>query len=106
MIYTLVQHVSSAHFDPGYVMTKMYYDNGLFSLEAWTCETPYYVPEFLFYEFRTQCVGEWASRGLVIILCFFSLAVLGLLVRDLNTTQTLIAKKKSSNNSEDEDSDW
>ncbi|TDZ16077.1 hypothetical protein Cob_v010945 [Colletotrichum orbiculare MAFF 240422] len=46
MIYMLVQHSHSAHFDPEYEMATAYYDHGLFTLEAWACESPRYVDAF------------------------------------------------------------
>ncbi|EFQ28370.1 uncharacterized protein GLRG_03514 [Colletotrichum graminicola M1.001] len=40
MIYMLARHSRSAHFDPEYEMTTASYDHGLFTLEAWACESP------------------------------------------------------------------
>lgn len=101
MSYTLAQHSRSAHFDPGYVMTTSAYDQGLFSLEAWTCEITHYIPELAHDGLGMQCVGERASRSLIIVLCLSSLAALGLLFRDLSTTQTVVAKEKRKNDWED-----
>ncbi|KAI9166284.1 hypothetical protein HJFPF1_02383 [Paramyrothecium foliicola] len=94
MVYTLVQHGRSAYFDPGYVMTTSAYDKGLFSLEAWACEILRYVPELEGNGLETQCMGERASRGLMVVLCFFCLVLLGLLVWDVQSTQAILAKKK------------
>ncbi|GJC87850.1 hypothetical protein ColLi_10688 [Colletotrichum liriopes] len=106
MIYIFVQHSRSAHFDPGYVMTTTSYDHGLFSLEAWVCESSLYVAEFRAYDLEKQCMGERASRCLMVVLCFFCLVVLGLLVWDLNTTQVVVAKKKQKRENSWEDEGW
>ncbi|GKT79727.1 hypothetical protein ColTof4_12150 [Colletotrichum tofieldiae] len=106
MIYIFVQHGRSAHFDPGYVMTTTSYDHGLFSLEAWACESSRYVTEFRAYDLEKQCVGERASRSLMVVLCFFCLVVLGLLVWDLNTAQVVVAKKKRKREDSWEDEGW
>ncbi|KAK1969123.1 hypothetical protein LY78DRAFT_630542 [Colletotrichum sublineola] len=94
MIYVLVQHGRSAHFDPEYVSHKLvvFYDKGYFSLEEWTCEIPLYVTELGNTSMTEQCVGERASRMLMIVLCVFSLAMPGLLLWDLNTTQGVVEK--------------
>lgn len=105
MVYVLVQHGRSAHFHPGYVMTTAAYEGGRFSLEAWACESPKYVAGFQAYDLTKQCVGERASRGLVVVLCVFSLAVLGFLVWDLNNAQTVVGKKEKAK-SQWEDEGW
>lgn len=83
-------------------MATSAYDQGLFSLEAWTCEITRYIPELAQDGLGMQCVGERAFRSLIIVLCLFSLAALGLLFRDLSTTQTVVAKEKRKNNWEDD----
>lgn len=97
MIYMLVQHSRSAHFDPEYEMTTAYYDRGLFTLEAWACESPQHVDAFRDSEHHSlpqQCTTERASRSLAVVLCLFCLALLGLLAWDLNRTQVVV--KRSS----------
>ncbi|KAK1978348.1 hypothetical protein LZ30DRAFT_599341 [Colletotrichum cereale] len=106
MIYVLVQHGRSAHFDAEYLPPTAWYDNGQFSLEAWACETPRYVKELGKYSLGEQCVGERGSRILVVVLCFFSLAVPGLLVWDLNTAQVVVAKKAPKRKDSWEDEGW
>ncbi|WQF77156.1 hypothetical protein CDEST_02170 [Colletotrichum destructivum] len=109
MIYMLVQHSHSAHFNPDYEMTTAYYDYGLFTLEAWACESPRYVDAFRDSEYLSlvqQCTTERASRGLAIVLCFFCLALLGLLGWDLNRTQFVLAKKQRRTRNSWEDDGW
>lgn len=69
MTYTLAQHSRSAHFDLGYVVTTSTYDQGLLSLEVWTCETTRYIPELAHDGLGIQRVGKSASRSLTIMLC-------------------------------------
>ncbi|GKT50679.1 uncharacterized protein ColSpa_10860 [Colletotrichum spaethianum] len=109
MIYMLVQHSRSAHFDPEYEMTTAYYDHGLFTLETWACESSQYVDAFRDSENHSlvqQCTTERASRGLAVALFFFCLALLGLLAWDLNRTQVVVAKKQRRTKNSWEDDEW
>ena len=106
MIYGLVQHGRSTHFNPDFVMATAAYDYGLFSLEAWTCEAPRFISSFQYYDFGKQCVGERASRGLSVVVWISSVAVLGFLIWDINTTQVLIVKKKQKTKDDWEDEGW
>ncbi|WDK20737.1 hypothetical protein CGRA01v4_12024 [Colletotrichum graminicola] len=109
MIYMLARHSRSAHFDPEYEMTTASYDHGLFTLEAWACESPQYVDAFRDSEHHSlvrQCTTERASRGLAVVLCFFCLALVGLLAWDFNRTQVVVAKKQRRAKNSWEDDGW
>ncbi len=80
LIYTQVQYLRSSNFDPTYPSTAGGYDKGYFSLETWTCETPRYISGVSNCDFDKQCVGEKASRGLLVPVWLCSLAVLGFFV--------------------------
>ncbi|EFQ26007.1 hypothetical protein CGRA01v4_14425 [Colletotrichum graminicola] len=105
MIYVLVQHGRSSHIDPGYILpgVRSVYDKEYFSLEEWTCEIPYYLEEFGSLILVLQCVGERVSRISIAGMCFFSLALAGLLVWDLNNTQVAVTRPKTRNSWEDDD---
>ena len=99
MIYSNVQNSRSAHFDPKYVPASGAYDKGLFSLETWTCETMRAFSSFGDYDFGKQCIGERASRSLLILVSLFSLATAGSVAWDIKMTQLLI-RPESQNKAE------
>ncbi|KAK1573912.1 uncharacterized protein LY79DRAFT_583316 [Colletotrichum navitas] len=104
-INVLVKHGRSAHIDPEYISPPRpaSYGKGYFSLEEWAREIPHHIKELGTLSLGLQCVGERVSRILIVVMCFFSLALTGLLVWDLNTTQVAVARPKTRNSWEDDD---
>lgn len=99
MVYELAQEGRSIHFEPDIQLTtSAYYEKGPFSLETWACEAPMSIPSLKNYGLGTQCVGERASRCLLILIWVLSLLIFGTLAWDSSKTQypTVVIKKQPS----------
>jgi hypothetical protein len=80
-IYFFKTNESSAHFDSQHISQTVWYDQGKYDIETWTCELRVYAGgPHLLDDFSRQCKIENVGRLMLLMLCFVAIvtALLGL----------------------------